>query len=137
MTVHQPEFSSIFVKYYLLISLYPIQRDHPRKNRTLRTAAQAMQRLIHVFRLSGGGFFKCVRRFDENCPYRRKHIVKKASAVCFLIEQYIEFSISFESSLTDKVNCSIVVPLSTSRVRWNRSSTASLEGVRSDKLQSN
>ena len=82
-------------------------------------------------------FFKCVRRFDENCAYRREHLVKKASAICLIIEQYIEFSISFESSLTRAVNCSIVVPLSTSRVRWNRSSTASLEGVRSDEGQSN
>ena len=82
-------------------------------------------------------FFKCVRRFDENCAYQREHLVKKASAICLLIEQYIEFSISFESSSAHEVNCSIVVPLSTSRVRWNRSSTASLEGVRSDEGESN
>ena len=56
MTVNQPEFSSIYVKYYLEMTQNAIQRDHPRKNRTLRTAAQAVQRLIHVFWLSGGGF---------------------------------------------------------------------------------
>ena len=65
MTVHQPEFSSIFVKYYLEMMQNAIQRDHPRKNRTVRTAAQAMQRLIQLYRLSGGGFLTSVRRNEE------------------------------------------------------------------------
>ena len=42
-----------------------IQCDHPRNNRTLRTTAQDVQRLIRVRRLSGGGFLTRVRRFDE------------------------------------------------------------------------
>ena len=56
-TVNQPEFSSLYVKYYVVMTQNAIQRDHPRKNRTLRTAAQAVQRLIHVRRLSGGQLF--------------------------------------------------------------------------------
>ena len=66
MTIPQPEFSSIFVKYYLLMTQYAIQRDHPRENRTLRTAAQTLQRLIPVFRLSGGGFLNAYEDSMKN-----------------------------------------------------------------------
>ncbi len=45
---------------------------------------------------------------------------------------YMPFSISIESSWACAFNCSIVMTVSISRVRWNRSSTASLEGKRSD-----
>ena len=65
MTVHQPEFSSIYVKYYLVMTQNAIQCDHPRNNRTLRTTAQDVQRLIRVRRLSGGGFLTSVRRKEE------------------------------------------------------------------------
>ena len=39
--------------------------------------------------------------------------------------------------LSVEVNYPNLMPVGTSRVCWNRSSTASLEGVRSDKEQSN
>ena len=48
-----------------------------------------------------------------------------------------ESSISIESSWASKFNYPIVIPVSTLSVRWNRSSTASLEGIRSVEGQSN
>ena len=71
MTVNQPEFSSIYVKYYLVMTQNAIQRDHPRKNRTVRTAAQAVQRLIHVCRLSGGGFQKAYEDSMKNARTKK------------------------------------------------------------------
>ena len=43
---------------------------------------------------------------------------------------YMHFSISIESSWACAFNCPIVMTVSTSRVCWNCSSTASLEGKR-------
>ena len=56
MTAQRLVLPASFGKYYLETIRNAIQRDLPRENRTCRTAPQALQRLIHVRRLSGGGF---------------------------------------------------------------------------------
>ena len=60
-----------------------IQRNHPQKNRTVRTAAQAMQRLIQLYRLSGGGFLTSVRRNEEIHAYEEIMSRRNTTAIYF------------------------------------------------------
>ena len=111
------------------------KRDHPRQNRTLRSwgARRAFANSIvstQRWRIS----------YSPTKKRRNTRVGRKAKLVSLfqirnkrsIGDVYMPISISIESSWACAFNCPIVMTVRTSRVCWNRSSTASLEGERSD-----
>ena len=90
-----------------------------------------MQRLIHVLSMQRRRFSYARKTKRRNTRKGRKTDLEtrfQMSNKNLIGRQNMEFSISFDSSWARAFSYPMVMSLSTSRVRWNRSSTASLEG---------